>query len=62
MENKEYAEKELFSYIVSNNYLSEKEASNFYIQILSVIEYIHNNKIVHRDLKPENILLSYLRK
>ena len=54
----EYAEKELFSYIVSNNYLSEKEASNFYIQILSVIEYIHNNKIVHRDLKPENILLS----
>ena len=55
----EYAENELFSYIVSNNYLSEEISSFFYIQILSAIEYIHSHKIVHRDLKPENILLTY---
>ena len=54
----EYAEKDLFSYIVSNHFLNENEASYFYIQILFVIEYIHNNHIVHRDLKPENILLT----
>ena len=54
----EYAENELFSYIVSNNYLSEEISSFFYIQILSSIEYIHLHKIVHRDLKPENILLT----
>ena len=54
----EYAEKDLFSYIVSNHFLNESEASYFYIQILFVIEYIHNNHIVHRDLKPENILLT----
>ena len=54
----EYAENELFSYIVSNNFLSEEISSFFYIQILSSIEYIHLHKIVHRDLKPENILLT----
>ncbi len=54
----EYAENELFSYIVSNNYLSEEISSFFYIQILSTTESIYSNKIVHWDLKPENILLT----
>ncbi len=54
----EYAENELFSYIVEKNYLNEEIASFFYIQILSSIEYIHRKKICHRDLKPENILLT----
>lgn len=26
-------------------------------QVLSCINYCHQNNIVHRDLKPENILL-----
>ena len=54
----EYAENELFSYIVEKSYLNEETASFFYIQILSSIEYIHRKKICHRDLKPENILLT----
>ena len=54
----EYAENDLFSYIVENNYLSEEISSLFYYQLINAIEYIHKNKIAHRDLKPENILLT----
>ena len=55
----EYAENELFSYIVENNYLDEETASFFFIQIIFSIEYIKKKKkIAHRDLKPENILLT----
>ena len=40
----EYAENELFSYIVENNYLDEETASFFFIQIIFSIEYIHKKK------------------
>jgi hypothetical protein len=53
----EYAENDLFSYIVQKNYLNENLAKNFYLQIILSIEYIHKKKISHRDIKPENILL-----
>ncbi len=50
---------ELFDYIVARQRLSEKEACEFFHQIVSGIEYIYKLKIVHRDLKPENLLLDY---
>ncbi|KAJ3273073.1 MAP/microtubule affinity-regulating kinase 3 [Terramyces sp. JEL0728] len=48
---------ELMDYIISNGYLQEKEARNFFRQIVSAMDYIHESRVVHRDLKLENILL-----
>jgi calcium-dependent protein kinase len=39
---------------------SEKEAAEIILQVMSAVEYCHNNGICHRDLKPENLL--YLKK
>ena len=48
---------ELFDYLVSHQKLEEEEAMNFFRQLISGLEYLHNLRIFHRDLKPENILL-----
>ncbi|EAR91137.2 Serine/Threonine kinase domain protein (macronuclear) [Tetrahymena thermophila SB210] len=54
----EYApNNELFDFIVKRNRLNERQSARFLLQILSAVEYLHQNNIVHRDLKPENLLL-----
>ena len=37
---------------------TEKEVAIILKQVMSAVEYCHNNGICHRDLKPENILFS----
>jgi len=50
---------ELFDFIVRNTRLNEKQASKFYWELVSGIEYLHKSGVCHRDLKPENLLLDY---
>ena len=38
------------------NMYSEKDAAKIFKQIMSSLEYCHNQGVSHRDLKPENIL------
>jgi len=48
---------ELFYEITRRQEFTEKEASLLIRQVLSCIQYCHNQRLVHRDLKPENIML-----
>jgi len=48
--------KELFDKIVERGMYSERDASNIIFQVVSAVDYLHENNIAHRDLKPENLL------
>jgi serine/threonine protein kinase len=47
----------LRSYIVSHKKLNLSEARSLFFQILTALQYVHDQGVAHRDLKPENILL-----
>ena len=51
----EYASKGPISELLP---LSEEKAAYYFSQLISALEYMHENKlIVHRDIKPDNLLI-----
>ena len=49
---------ELFNHVIKKKKLNEREAAGIFHQLLSSVNYLHQNNIVHRDLKPENLLFA----
>jgi non-specific serine/threonine protein kinase len=48
----------LFDYIQSKKQIKEEIVRRIFMQLLSVLQYLHEVKnIIHRDLKPQNIML-----
>ena len=37
--------------------MDETQAKFYFLEVLSVIAYLHEKEILYRDLKPENIIL-----
>jgi len=37
--------------------VSEEEAAKLFMQLISAMDYIHNQDVAHRDIKLENILI-----
>jgi len=50
---------ELFHHLVIEKRFTEERAKFYAAEIVSGIEYLHNEGIIYRDLKPENLLLSH---
>ena len=50
---------DLFDRIVNHKdqRFSEREARPLFRQIISAVDYCHQNRIIHRDLKPENLMV-----
>ncbi|XP_051059203.1 sperm motility kinase X [Phodopus roborovskii] len=48
---------DLLHHILELGSLQESEVRRLFTQILSAVQYCHNNHIVHRDIKANNILL-----
>lgn len=49
---------ELFEHIISRGTLTEKEAAQFFQQMVEMVGHCHACQVMHRDIKPENFLLS----
>ncbi len=48
---------ELLDRIIKLKKFTERVAAQVMKQLLSAVQFCHNNQIIHRDLKPENILI-----
>ncbi|XP_054162508.1 death-associated protein kinase 3-like isoform X2 [Oppia nitens] len=44
-------------YYRPNHQMTEREARDWFFQIIGALKYLHENRVAHMDIKPENILV-----
>ncbi|EAY06992.1 CAMK family protein kinase [Trichomonas vaginalis G3] len=54
----EYEENTFYSLFEKNDSLNRREIFGIFKQIVSALEYLHQNNIVHLDIRPESIFLT----
>ncbi|KAG8179452.1 hypothetical protein JTE90_006822 [Oedothorax gibbosus] len=54
----ELAQNDMLNYIRGRGHLPEKEARNYFRQIVNALKYLHSMNVAHRDLKCENIMIT----
>lgn len=47
----------LYQIVKLNGSLDEKTAFKYFIQVVTAVNFLHENNLIHRDLKPENLLI-----
>eukprot|EP00347_Sterkiella_histriomuscorum_P008081 403346444 len=57
MENVEGVSLQQMLKMIPDRKVKEEEAARIFMQIISSMEYVHNQEIAHRDIKLENILI-----
>ncbi|OMJ73083.1 hypothetical protein SteCoe_28310 [Stentor coeruleus] len=52
-----FPEGDLFQRLTKKNRLQEKNAAKLMMNLLEVLNFLHENHVIHRDLKLENVLM-----
>ena len=49
---------DLFDHITDSRLLSEAEARDMFLQVVTIVQECHAVNVIHRDIKDENLLVS----
>ena len=48
---------DMFDFVIKAHHFDENTTRHFFLQMVDLVEHVHNKNIGHRDIKPENFML-----